>query len=151
MLSKQQIDDYRERGFLAVEGVLPGNLLEHARAVVDEFVEQSRSVAEHTSVYDLEPGHTPERPRVRRLKEPLTCGQSHCLTGFACSQEGKPFATLFRLGLHVTPKAVGEDAIWQGSVAVLTGQATPQSWMASVEKAAEANKPTSTLKPDCSS
>lgn len=50
---------------------------------------------------------------------------------------------------HVTPKAVGEDAIWQGSVAVLTGQATPMSWMQSVEKAAEANKPTSTLKADC--
>jgi raffinose/stachyose/melibiose transport system substrate-binding protein len=50
---------------------------------------------------------------------------------------------------HVTPKAVGEDAIWQGSVAVLTGQATPMSWMQSVEKAAEANKPTSTLKEDC--
>jgi ABC-type glycerol-3-phosphate transport system substrate-binding protein len=52
---------------------------------------------------------------------------------------------------HVTPKAVGEDAIWQGSVAVLTGQATPLSWMESVEKAAAANPPTATLKPDCSS
>lgn len=52
---------------------------------------------------------------------------------------------------HVTPKAVGEDAIWQGSVAVLTGQATPQSWMQAVENAAEANKPTSTIKPECSS
>jgi ectoine hydroxylase-related dioxygenase (phytanoyl-CoA dioxygenase family) len=70
MLSRQQIDDYRERGFLAVGGVLPRELIERARAVVDEFVEQSRSVTEHTSIFDLEPGHTPERPRVRRLKEP---------------------------------------------------------------------------------
>lgn len=52
---------------------------------------------------------------------------------------------------HVTPKSVGEDAIWQGSVAVLTGQATPQSWMESVEKAASTDAPTSTLKADCSS
>jgi ABC-type glycerol-3-phosphate transport system substrate-binding protein len=52
---------------------------------------------------------------------------------------------------HVTPKAVGEDAIWQGSVAVLTGQATPMSWMQSVEKAADSNPPTSSLKPSCSS
>src|SRR2546421_545524 len=72
MLSREQINDYRERGFLAVEGVLPRGLIEQARSVVDEFVEQSRSVTEHTSVFDLEPGHTPERPRVRRLKEPCT-------------------------------------------------------------------------------
>src|SRR5437764_1572238 len=70
MLSRDQTNDYRERGFLAVEGVLSRGLIEQARAVVDEFVEQSRFVTEHTLVFDLEPGHTPERPRVRRLKEP---------------------------------------------------------------------------------
>lgn len=52
---------------------------------------------------------------------------------------------------HVTPKAVGEDAIWQGSVAALTGQATPESWMQSVEEAGASSPPTSSLKPDCSS
>jgi raffinose/stachyose/melibiose transport system substrate-binding protein len=64
-------------------------------------------------------------------------------------QQIKPSTGSFPFIEHVTPKAVGEDAIWQGSVAVLTGQATPMSWMQSVEKAAEANKPTSTLKEDC--
>lgn len=70
MLTRDQINSYQERGFLAVETVLPRDLIEQARAVVDEFVEQSRAVTEHTAVYDLEPGHTPEEPRVRRLKEP---------------------------------------------------------------------------------
>ncbi len=51
---------------------------------------------------------------------------------------------------HVTPKAVGEDAIWQGSVAVLTGQATPQSWMESVESAAAAADPIIRIPEDCS-
>lgn len=51
---------------------------------------------------------------------------------------------------HVTPKAVGEDAIWQGSVAVLTGQATPESWMQSVEDAAAAEDPIIRIPEDCS-
>src|SRR5437764_4696896 len=72
MLSRDQTNDYRERGFLAVEGVLSRGLIEQARAVVDEFVEESRAVTVHTAVFDLEPGHTPEHPRVRRLKEPCT-------------------------------------------------------------------------------
>jgi hypothetical protein len=28
-------------------------------------------VTEHTDVFDLEPSHTPENPRVRRLKDPV--------------------------------------------------------------------------------
>jgi ectoine hydroxylase-related dioxygenase (phytanoyl-CoA dioxygenase family) len=70
MLSREQIDAYEENGFLAVEDVLPMNLIRQARGVVDEFVEQSRGVTEHTDVFDLEPGHTPASPQVRRLKEP---------------------------------------------------------------------------------
>jgi ectoine hydroxylase-related dioxygenase (phytanoyl-CoA dioxygenase family) len=70
MLRKEQIDQYHEHGFLAVEEVLPHTLIAQACAVVDEFVEQSRAVTDHTAVFDLEPGHSPEVPRVRRLKEP---------------------------------------------------------------------------------
>jgi ectoine hydroxylase-related dioxygenase (phytanoyl-CoA dioxygenase family) len=70
MLSREQINGFHEHGFLAVEGVLPRDLVEQARAVVDDFVEQSRGITEHTAVFDLEPGHTPASPRVRRLKEP---------------------------------------------------------------------------------
>lgn len=73
------------------------------------------------------------------------------LTKIVVDQQIKTATGSFPFVEHVTPKAVGEDAIWQGSVAVLTGQATAASWMQSVEKAAEANPPTSSLKPDCSS
>ena len=41
------------------------------RAAVEELVERSREVTAHTDLYDLEPGHSAERPRVRRLKTPL--------------------------------------------------------------------------------
>jgi ectoine hydroxylase-related dioxygenase (phytanoyl-CoA dioxygenase family) len=71
MLSREQINFYNENGFLVVEDVFPMDMIEEARAVVVDFVEKSRAVTEHTDVYDLEPGHSPQAPRVRRLKNPV--------------------------------------------------------------------------------
>ena len=70
MLSREQVEFYRENGFLTVEDVVPMPLIAEARQVVETFVERSRVVAGHDSVYDLEPGHSAAEPRVRRLKEP---------------------------------------------------------------------------------
>ncbi|HZO89794.1 MAG TPA: phytanoyl-CoA dioxygenase family protein [Chthonomonadaceae bacterium] len=70
MLRQDQVEFYKENGFLAVEGVISLPLIEEARQVVEDFVERSRAVMDHDSVYDLEPGHSAQEPRVRRLKEP---------------------------------------------------------------------------------
>jgi ectoine hydroxylase-related dioxygenase (phytanoyl-CoA dioxygenase family) len=40
------------------------------RSVIAELVAGSAKTLEHTDVYDLEPGHTAEQPRVRRIKAP---------------------------------------------------------------------------------
>lgn len=69
-LSSEQIAEYRDRGYLAVPGVFTRKEVRELQLVTDEFVERSREVTEHTDVFDLEPGHTPERPRLRRLKTP---------------------------------------------------------------------------------
>jgi raffinose/stachyose/melibiose transport system substrate-binding protein len=50
---------------------------------------------------------------------------------------------------HITPKEVGEDAIWMGSVGVLTGQLTAEQWMQNVEDAAAATEPTLILPEQC--
>jgi raffinose/stachyose/melibiose transport system substrate-binding protein len=42
---------------------------------------------------------------------------------------------------HILPKTVGEEAIWMGSVGVLTGDLTAETWMESVEAAAESEPP----------
>src|SRR4051794_11338768 len=70
MLTREQVRLYTENGFLAVEDVVPMPLVEEARHAVESFVERSRAVTDHDDVFDLEPGHSPEAPRVRRLKEP---------------------------------------------------------------------------------
>jgi len=38
--------------------------------VVEEFIQKAGAVTSHNDVYDLEPGHRPDAPRVRRIKTP---------------------------------------------------------------------------------
>lgn len=71
MLTQQQIAFYHKHGYLGVENVLSQCEVDDLRRVTDVFVEKSRDVAEHTAVFDLEPGHTPENPKLRRLKSPI--------------------------------------------------------------------------------
>ena len=71
MLSKEQIAFYHENGYLTVENVLSDNELDALQRVTDEFIERSRLVSEHTEIFDLEPDHSPENPRLRRIKQPI--------------------------------------------------------------------------------
>ncbi|MEM7028136.1 MAG: phytanoyl-CoA dioxygenase family protein [Chloroflexota bacterium] len=71
MLTQAQIAHYQDQGYLGVEGVFSPEEIVELQQVTDDFVEQSRLVTEHTDVFDLEPGHTSENPRLRRLKNPI--------------------------------------------------------------------------------
>ena len=70
MLSRAQIEAYREEGFLVVEGVFSEAEVQELRRTTDELVEKARFVREHDAVYDLEPSHSAKEPRVRRIKTP---------------------------------------------------------------------------------
>jgi phytanoyl-CoA hydroxylase len=70
MLTDQDVTKYHEQGWLVVEDVLSPEETAHARGVISGLVEQARGVTAHTDVYDLEPDHTPDVPRVRRIKTP---------------------------------------------------------------------------------
>ena len=69
-LTKGEIEQYRERGYLVVPDVLDAGLLAEIRRTVDAIVADAGKVTTHTDVYDLEESHTPEAPRVRRIKAP---------------------------------------------------------------------------------
>ena len=72
MLTQDQLDSYDRNGYLSVENVLPAETIDALRQVTGEFVEKSRQVISHDEIFDLEPGHSPENPRVRRLKSPAS-------------------------------------------------------------------------------
>ena len=71
MLNAEQIAFYHQNGFLTVENVLTADEVADLRRVTDEFVEKSRAVAENDEIFDLEPNHSAENPRLRRLKNPV--------------------------------------------------------------------------------
>ena len=70
MLTHDQIAAYRRDGYLKLVDVLTTEQLSAARRVMDDFVERSRALSRSDDVIDLEDDHTPENPRIRRLKDP---------------------------------------------------------------------------------
>jgi phytanoyl-CoA hydroxylase len=70
MISEQDVQAYRRDGVIVVPDVLDATTLAEVRSVIAELVAGAAKTLEHTDVYDLEPGHTAESPRVRRIKAP---------------------------------------------------------------------------------
>ncbi len=70
VLSTAQREFYFENGYLLVERAVGDGLLARLRAVTAEMVEKSREATRSDAVFDLEPGHSRETPRLRRLSRP---------------------------------------------------------------------------------
>jgi ectoine hydroxylase len=69
-LNTDQVDAYREHGYLVLPGLLPAATLQRLREAVDSLLAGASQVSVNTDLYDLEDSHTPQHPRVRRLKAP---------------------------------------------------------------------------------
>jgi len=70
VINAKDVDFYRENGYLLVENVLDAATLAKIRKVIADLVARAAGVKTHNEIYDLEPTHTPENPRVRRIKTP---------------------------------------------------------------------------------
>ena len=70
LLTKEQIEKYREEGYLVLPEILEVETLAELRRVTEEVVSQAKELKTHSDVLDLEPTHEPNKPRVRRIKRP---------------------------------------------------------------------------------
>src|SRR5882672_3519955 len=70
MLSPADLKFYQEQGYLVVPDVLDAATLAAVRAELARILDGARAVTAHTDRYDLEPGHRPDDPRMRRIKQP---------------------------------------------------------------------------------
>ncbi|HEX4260886.1 MAG TPA: phytanoyl-CoA dioxygenase family protein [Acetobacteraceae bacterium] len=70
MITDRDVASYRDNGWLVVDDVFNRTELDRARSIIEEKVQQARGVSAHTDLYDLEPDHGPDVPRVRRIKTP---------------------------------------------------------------------------------
>jgi phytanoyl-CoA hydroxylase len=68
MLTPQQVEAYHRDGYLVVPRLIQGEQLAELRALTDRIVDEARGVVANDDLYDLEPSHAPNLPRVRRLK-----------------------------------------------------------------------------------
>jgi len=76
MISDAEVTSYHDNGYLVVEGVFPAEQIAALRQETDNLVAKSCDHTDHTDLYDLDDSHTPEHPRVRRLKAPHLHGQA---------------------------------------------------------------------------
>ena len=70
-LSKTQLEQYHEEGFTLIEEALPAEMLAEMLQLTEEVVQAASGLTENDERYDLEETHSPEEPRVRRLKSPF--------------------------------------------------------------------------------
>lgn len=70
VLSDAQLRYYDEKGFLGLESFVGGEWLSKLQDVTQQMIEKSRSVRETDENFDVEPDHTPDNPRLRRLMKP---------------------------------------------------------------------------------
>lgn len=71
-LTQAQKDFYDENGYLVLENRIPEDVLASLHAEIAKYHEQAKSLTESSDQIDLEDSHTPEAPRVRRIKLPHT-------------------------------------------------------------------------------
>lgn len=70
VITREQVQSYHDNGYLVVENVFDAAMVGRIRHVIAGLVAKAAGVTAHNDVYDLEPTHTPENPRVRRIKTP---------------------------------------------------------------------------------
>ena len=68
--SPADIAHYRETGYLELRNVVEPTAMQRLIATTERLREAGRGLAARTRHYDLEPGHSPDAPRIRRIASP---------------------------------------------------------------------------------
>ena len=71
VLTQAQREHYFSEGYLLLPGVLDAGWIGRLRAATEELIERSRKVTKNDAVWDLEPGHRADAPRLRRVSAPV--------------------------------------------------------------------------------
>jgi ectoine hydroxylase len=77
MLRDDQVEQYEADGYLVLPGLVGGAWIRRLVEVTDSFVEQSRKADPGDWRFALEPDHTPEEPRLRRLTSPTDLHETY--------------------------------------------------------------------------
>ena len=83
-LAEAQVGQFERDGYLFLEGALPADILKVLNDEFEAWVEESRSHSEPYGLtfdgrprFDLEPGHSAERPALRRIASPVEVSDAY--------------------------------------------------------------------------
>jgi ectoine hydroxylase len=71
VLTQEQREHYFSEGYLYLERAISEDWIRRLRAATDELVELSRKVTQSDVIFDLEPAHRADAPRLRRVSNPV--------------------------------------------------------------------------------
>ena len=71
ILSRGDRERYFEHGYVGTPSVVSGTWLDRIQSCSQHYVDESRHVNDTDKRFDLEPDHTAEQPRIRRLNSPV--------------------------------------------------------------------------------
>jgi ectoine hydroxylase-related dioxygenase (phytanoyl-CoA dioxygenase family) len=71
VLTQAQREHYFREGYILLEKIIGEEWIRKLRAATDELVERSRKVTKSDTIFDLEPNHRPDAPRLRRVSNPV--------------------------------------------------------------------------------
>jgi len=69
-IDHEGVSQYHRDGVIVVEDLLDAATRQQMKQVLADLIERARTVQTHDEVYDLEPTHSEQQPRVRRIKKP---------------------------------------------------------------------------------
>ncbi|MGF1477615.1 MAG: phytanoyl-CoA dioxygenase family protein [Geminicoccaceae bacterium] len=72
VLSQDQVRFYQDNGYLVVENRIPQGRIQALRDEIARFQDEARRMSASNDRLDLEDSHTPDSPRIRRIKLPHT-------------------------------------------------------------------------------
>ncbi|MCP4979304.1 MAG: phytanoyl-CoA dioxygenase family protein [Gammaproteobacteria bacterium] len=83
-LSTAQVNQFNQNGFLFLENAIPANTLQKLQNEFDQWKEESRNYCEPygTTIdnrprFDIEPGHSAEKPALRRIASPIEISETY--------------------------------------------------------------------------
>ena len=84
-ISRQQQESYFENGYLLVENAVDKATLKKLQVCTGKAIDDSRKVKISDAVWDIEPGHNADNPRLRRLTSPNDYDETYW--NYASSQD----------------------------------------------------------------
>jgi len=122
VLTDDQVEQYRREGWLSVPALVDDEWLARLRAVTEEVVDASRALTESTPLYDLEPDHTADEPRLRRFSAPTDMHATYwefasqsVITDVVCDLIG-PNVKFHHSKLNFKAPRGGEEVKWHQDI-----------------------------------